>query len=126
MEIDIVNAFEYTILIRLFLSINTNGRPKSSWRRSAEQELRQIGLRWTQIERQAQDRERWKKTVDEPLFHLGAKRLYTNDNQNIYIYHICLVYCVCNVCVCNLKCMSHFFYIETNALYNMNCSLNWT
>ena len=41
------------------------GRPKNNWRRSAEQELRQIGLRWTQIEHQAQDREQWKKTVNE-------------------------------------------------------------
>ena len=45
-----------------------HGRPKNNWRRSAEQELRQIGLRWTQIERQAQDRELWKKTVDELWF----------------------------------------------------------
>jgi len=36
-----------------------------NWRRSAEQEVRQICLRWTQIERQAQDREQWKKTVDD-------------------------------------------------------------
>ena len=35
-----------------------------NWRRSAEQELRQIGLRWTEIEQQAQGREQWKKTVD--------------------------------------------------------------
>ena len=41
------------------------GRPKNNWRRSAEQELRQIGLRWAQIEHQAQDREQWKKTVNE-------------------------------------------------------------
>ena len=41
------------------------GRPKNNWRRSAEQELRQIGLRRTQIEHQAQDREQWKKTVNE-------------------------------------------------------------
>jgi len=36
-----------------------------NWKRSAEQELRQIGLRWTQIERPAQYREQWKKTVDD-------------------------------------------------------------
>ena len=41
------------------------GRPRNNWRRSAEQELRQIGLRWTQIEHQAQDREQWKSTVNE-------------------------------------------------------------
>ena len=42
-----------------------NGIEMTHWRRSAEQELRQIGLRWTQIEHQAQDRDQWKKTVDE-------------------------------------------------------------
>ena len=41
------------------------GRPKNNWRRSAEQELRQIGLRWTQIERQAPDRNQWRTTVDD-------------------------------------------------------------
>ena len=44
------------------------GRPKNNWRRSAEQELRQIGLQWTQIEGQAQEREQWKKTVDNLRF----------------------------------------------------------
>lgn len=37
----------------------------NNWRRSAKRELRQIGLRWTQIERQAQEREQWKKIVDD-------------------------------------------------------------
>ena len=46
----------------------TRGRSKNNWRRSAEQELRQIGLRWIRIERQAQDREQWKKTVAELCF----------------------------------------------------------
>ena len=37
--------------------------------KTTEQELRQIGLRWTQIEHQAQDREQWKKkTMDELCF----------------------------------------------------------
>lgn len=37
----------------------------NNWRRSAKRELRQIGLRWTQTERQAQEREQWKKNVDD-------------------------------------------------------------
>ena len=41
------------------------GRPKNTWRRSAEQELLQIGRQWTQIERQAQDRNHWRTTVDD-------------------------------------------------------------
>ena len=41
------------------------GRPQNNWRRSAEQELRQIGLQRSETERQAQDRDQWKKTVDE-------------------------------------------------------------
>ena len=47
------------------------GRPKNNWGRSAEQELRQIGLQWTQTEQQAQDR-----NCGRPLLHLGAKGLY--------------------------------------------------
>ena len=35
------------------------GKLKNNWRRSAEQELQQIGLRWSQIEQQAQEI-RWK------------------------------------------------------------------
>ena len=41
------------------------GRLKNNWRRSAEQELRQIGPQWTQTERQAPDRNQWRTTVDE-------------------------------------------------------------
>ena len=41
------------------------GGQKNNWRRSAEQEMRQIGLRWSQIERHAQDIEQCKKTVDD-------------------------------------------------------------
>jgi len=37
------------------------GKPKNNWGRSAAQELRQIGLRWTQIEHQSQGQ----RTVDE-------------------------------------------------------------
>ena len=42
----------------------SHSRLKNNWRRSTEQELWQMGLRWTQIEWQAQDREQRKKTVD--------------------------------------------------------------
>ena len=53
---------------RISISERVLTKKKNNWRRSAEQELRQIGLRWTQIEHQAQDRDQWKKTVDELCF----------------------------------------------------------
>ena len=40
------------------------GRPKSNWKRLAEQELRQAGLKWNDTELRVQDREEWRRTVD--------------------------------------------------------------
>ena len=53
------------------------GRPKNNWRRSAEQELRQIGLQWTQIERQAQNKP-VENNCGRPMLQLGAKGVYIN------------------------------------------------
>ena len=36
------------------------GRPKNNWRRSAEQEQRQAGLKWNDMELHAQDQEEWR------------------------------------------------------------------
>lgn len=40
------------------------GRPRNSWRRDTEAELKKSGTTWTQIERTAQDRARWRSVVD--------------------------------------------------------------
>ena len=48
------------------------GNPKNNSRGSAEQELRLIGLQWTQIERQAQDRNQWRPLEFGRLIALQA------------------------------------------------------
>ena len=40
------------------------GRPRNTWRRDLEAEARQTGHTWNQLERLAQDRTRWRSTVD--------------------------------------------------------------
>ena len=53
------------------------GRPKNNWRRSAEQELQQIGLQWIQIDRQARPGQKpVENNCERPMLHLGSKSLY--------------------------------------------------
>lgn len=40
------------------------GRPKNTWRRDLEADTRQMGFKWSEIESLAQDRKRWRTTVD--------------------------------------------------------------
>ena len=40
------------------------GRPKTTWRRTTEGEMKKEGLSWQQLERRAQDRRGWKSFVD--------------------------------------------------------------
>ena len=44
------------------------GRPKNNWRRSAEQELQQAGIKWNELELRAQDRYEWRNIVDALCF----------------------------------------------------------
>lgn len=39
------------------------GRPKQTWRRSVESEIKDSGMTWTQLKRAAQDRVRWRGVV---------------------------------------------------------------
>lgn len=40
------------------------GRPRTTWRRTTEQEMKKEGLSWQDLERRAQDRRGWKSFVD--------------------------------------------------------------
>ena len=40
------------------------GRPRITWRRSAEKELKSMHLTWNEIRKVAQDRSRWRETVE--------------------------------------------------------------
>ena len=39
------------------------GRPKETWRRTVESELRSVGMTWGEAERKAQDRQQWRALV---------------------------------------------------------------
>jgi len=39
-------------------------RPKSTWRRTAEAELKALNLTWGQASRLAKDRQEWRRLVD--------------------------------------------------------------
>lgn len=39
------------------------GRPKTTWRRTAESELKQLGWSWKEIEKKAKDRTGWRDCV---------------------------------------------------------------
>ncbi|KAL9957652.1 hypothetical protein ACROYT_G034575 [Oculina patagonica] len=41
------------------------GRPKTTWRRSTEAEVKQTGMSWNQLEKVAKDRGRWRSLVDD-------------------------------------------------------------
>ena len=47
------------------------GRPKTTWRRSVEEELRSMGLSWGQAQVLAKDRAKWRQAVDEALYPPG-------------------------------------------------------
>ena len=39
------------------------GRPKTTWRRTAESEMKEMGQTWSELDRMAKDREQWRKLV---------------------------------------------------------------
>ena len=41
------------------------GRPKTTWRRSIDAEVKQTGMSWNQLEKMAKDRGRWRSLVDD-------------------------------------------------------------
>ncbi|KAI8518919.1 hypothetical protein Bbelb_021760 [Branchiostoma belcheri] len=49
------------------------GRPRNSWRRDTERGLSEIGMRWKEIEREAQNRARWREIVAVAYAPHGAK-----------------------------------------------------
>ena len=44
--------------------LRSRGRPKNTWRRSTEQDVKKKGLTWKQLERMAQDRRGWKRFIN--------------------------------------------------------------
>ena len=57
-----------TNIIRQALSWNPQGkrkrgRPRNSWRRDLEADIKRLGLTWSQLERKAQDRDSWRTLV---------------------------------------------------------------
>ena len=42
----------------------SRGRPKNTWRRSTELDVKEKGLTWKQLERMAQDRQGWKRLIN--------------------------------------------------------------
>jgi len=42
------------------------GRPKNTWKRTAEKELGSMKLRWSEAESKAQDRAEWRSIVGAP------------------------------------------------------------
>lgn len=60
------------------------GRPRTTWRRSTEKELKTIRLTWSEIRKVAQDRSRWRKTV-KALCAIGT------DDDDVLRFPWCLL-----------------------------------
>ena len=52
----------------------SRGRPKKTWRRTLEDEMRHVDLTWGEITNRAQNRVRWRATVDAACASAGAMR----------------------------------------------------
>ena len=39
------------------------GRPKTTWRRTVELEMKEMGQTWNELDKKAKDREQWRKLV---------------------------------------------------------------
>ena len=39
------------------------GRPKETWRRTIENEMKELGLTWPELEKRAKDRQGWRELV---------------------------------------------------------------
>ncbi|XP_078348429.1 uncharacterized protein LOC144633428 [Oculina patagonica] len=53
----------------------SRGRPRNSWRRTVDDEASKAGYTWTQIERIAQNRTRWRAVVSVDLCSMGSERV---------------------------------------------------
>ena len=50
-----------------------SGRPRTSWRRSTDEEVKKFGTSWKELEKTAQNRVRWRRVVDG-LCSMGSPR----------------------------------------------------
>ena len=50
------------------------GRPRNSWRRDLEADIKRLGQTWSQLERKAQDRESWRTLVGGLCPRRGTRR----------------------------------------------------
>ena len=39
------------------------GKPKETWRRTVESEMKEVGMSWREVEKKAQDRVLWRELV---------------------------------------------------------------
>ena len=56
-------AIEKEVLRRNSQGKRKIGRPKTTWRRTTEEELKRIGKSWTEVGQLAQNRRRWREFV---------------------------------------------------------------
>ena len=56
----------------------SHGRPKETWHRSIEMEMRQHGLNWDTARHQAEDRRQWRSLVPRWLQETLCKYMYDN------------------------------------------------
>ena len=70
----------------------SRGRPKTTWRRSTEAEVKQTGIMsWNKLEKVAKDRGRWSDKI-------GGRPMYQWELTGLRI-HVCCYWCQC-VCEC--------------------------
>ncbi|KAL9987664.1 hypothetical protein ACROYT_G002008 [Oculina patagonica] len=60
----------------------SRGRPRNSWRRTIDDEASKAGYTWTQIERIAQNRTRWRAVVSVDLCSMGSERMKHSQQKN--------------------------------------------
>ncbi|KAK3799646.1 hypothetical protein RRG08_057214 [Elysia crispata] len=61
----------------------SRGRPRTTWRRNLEEEMKAIGHSWRDITRMAQDRREW-GTVVRGLYPLQGEWLLMIDDVQLY------------------------------------------
>ena len=68
-----------TSITRQALSSNPQGkrkrgRPRNSWRRDMEADIKRLGLTWSQLERKSQNRDSWRTLVGGLCPSMGTRR----------------------------------------------------
>ena len=61
------------------------GRPRNLWRRDLEANIKRLGLTWSQLEREAQDRDSWKTLACGLSHRRGTRYKYVSNN---YANHV--------------------------------------